>query len=67
VKTKKERLLSVVDLYRKVHGAREWTNAAVAVWAEMAGLVPVPGRRDTKFDQAVWDELFAAVKEEHGL
>lgn len=54
-KTKRERLLAVIEKWRSLHGNRPFTTNEVAEWAQARGLYPVPERGCIEQEASEWE------------
>lgn len=61
-RTKQQRLLDVIDCYKKLKGVAAVSTDEVAQWAHANGLYPVPTIRDDAQLCDAWESKFAAIR-----
>ena len=66
MRTKQDRLIALIELYRRAKGVKSWTNEEVSEWVIYVGLDEIPSIRNTQPERDAWDKRFYLVKDRIG-
>jgi len=61
-RTKQQRLIDLIECYKKIKGFVAVSTDEVAEWAMENGLYPVPTMRDDAQFRDAWESKFATIK-----
>ena len=61
-RTKQNRLIDLIDCYKKIKGLAAVSTDEVAQWATANGLYPVPTMRDNPQFCDSWESKLASIK-----